>query len=72
MYFNSILFFGLSGISAVFPVIRVFPINLGTYTRVSEFYPDLPEPVPHVNGSLVRTGKPQTFAFSIIDQISPH
>ena len=28
-YFNSLLFFGLSGISAVFPVIRVFPVNLG-------------------------------------------
>ena len=26
----SLLFFGLSGISAVFPVIRVFPVNLGT------------------------------------------
>ena len=28
--FNFLLFFGLSGISAVFPVIRVFPVNLGT------------------------------------------
>ena len=26
----SLLFFGLSGISVVFPVIRVFPVNLGT------------------------------------------
>ena len=26
----SLLFFGLSGISAVFLVIRVFPVNLGT------------------------------------------
>ena len=27
---NPLLFFGLSGISVVFPVIRVFPVNLGT------------------------------------------
>ena len=27
---GSLLFFGLSGISVVFPVIRVFPVNLGT------------------------------------------
>ena len=26
----SLLFFGLSGVSAVFPVIRVFPVNLDT------------------------------------------
>ena len=26
----SLLFFGLSGISAVFPVIQVFPVTLGT------------------------------------------
>ena len=29
-YFNSLLFFGLSGISAIFPVIRVFPVYLVT------------------------------------------
>ena len=29
-YFNSLLFFGISSISVVFPVIRVFPVNLGT------------------------------------------
>ena len=39
---------------------------------ITELYPDLPEPVPHVNGSLVRTGKSRTSAFSIIVQISPH
>ena len=27
---NPLLFFGLSGISVVFPVIRVFPVSLGT------------------------------------------
>ena len=32
----SLLFFGLSGISAVFPVIRVFPVNLGTATMMKK------------------------------------
>ena len=34
-YFNSLLFFGLSGISVVFPVIQVFPVNLGTHKKPS-------------------------------------
>ena len=33
---NPLLFFGLSGISVVFPVIRVFPVSLGTlYTVIT-------------------------------------
>ena len=35
---NPLLFFGLSGISVVFPVIRVFPVSLGTrsdYYRIA-------------------------------------
>ena len=28
---SNYIFFGLSGISAVFPVFRVFPVNLGTH-----------------------------------------
>ena len=30
---NPLLFFGLSGISVVFPVIRVFPVSLGTHEK---------------------------------------
>ena len=33
---NPLLFFGLSGISVVFPVIRVFRVSLGTQTVQSK------------------------------------
>ena len=35
---NPLLFFGLSGISVVFPVIRVFPVSLGTQLYVNTVY----------------------------------
>ena len=44
----SLLFFGLSGISAVFPVIRVFPVNLGTMfvlSRMCDSADEQPMPV---------------------------
>ena len=31
---NPLLFFGLSGISVVFPVIQVFPVSLGTLSAM--------------------------------------
>ena len=33
---NHLLFLGLSGISVVFPVIRVFPVSLGTQREGSD------------------------------------
>ena len=32
---NPLLFFGLSGISLVFPIIRVFPVSLGTRSSLT-------------------------------------
>ena len=72
---NSLLFFGLSGISVVFPVIRVFP-GKSSYRRETSHWPVgvnpgrfAPDPVRPLDVSPQRRFAPGRFAPQVVSPL---